>query len=187
MIDVQKQIRDRIDGFVSELGDLVRQATLETVSAALGGNGVAVAAPALAPAKPVKAAAKAAPAPAAAPKAAVKPAAAKPVVAPKVVAAGKPGAKRPPEEINKLVDALFSHIQSNPGQGVEQIAKSINEETKDLTLPLKKLLSSNMIRTEGQKRATKYYPGAGGAAASDADKKKGGAAPAKPKVKRRKH
>jgi hypothetical protein len=30
--------------------------------------------------------------------------------------------------------------------------------TKDLTLPVKKLLSGKKIRTQGEKRATEYFP-----------------------------
>ena len=34
--------------------------------------------------------------------------------------------------------------------------------TKDLALPIRKLVGQKQIRTEGQRRATRYFPGAGG-------------------------
>jgi hypothetical protein len=78
----------------------------------------------------------------------------------KPVAVKRPlGAKRPPEEIAKLTERLGSYIASNPGNGIEHIGKALNTPTSELTLPIKKLLASKKIRFEGQKRATRYYPG----------------------------
>ena len=68
------------------------------------------------------------------------------------------GAKRPPAELAALVEKLAAYIGSNPGQGVEMIGKALQTPTSDLTLPIKKLLSSKRIRFEGVKRATKYFP-----------------------------
>jgi hypothetical protein len=75
------------------------------------------------------------------------------------VAAGRAkGAKRPPGEIETLTADLGSYIKSNPGQRIEQIAKGIGTSTKELTLPVKKLLAKKAIKTRGQKRATQYFP-----------------------------
>ena len=51
-----------------------------------------------------------------------------------------------------------NHIKSNPGQGVEQIAKALGTSTKELTLPIRKLLGDKKITSKGQKRATRYFP-----------------------------
>ena len=66
--------------------------------------------------------------------------------------------KRSPEEIQETADQLLNHIKENPGQRMEAIAKSLGSTTKDLTLPIKKLLQGGHVRVEGQKRATSYYP-----------------------------
>ena len=69
--------------------------------------------------------------------------------------------KRSPEEIQETADTLLEFIRENPGQRIEAIAKALGTTTKDLTLPTKKLLQSNAIKVEGQKRATSYYPSTG--------------------------
>jgi hypothetical protein len=68
------------------------------------------------------------------------------------------GAKRPPQEIAKLVGRLRDYVKSHPGQRIEQIAKGMNVSTRELNLPAKKLLSQKLIKTRGEKRATKYFP-----------------------------
>ncbi len=71
------------------------------------------------------------------------------------------GAKRPSDEIERTKDRLYDFIKSNPGQRVEQINKALGTTTKDLALPIKKLITDKAVRTEGEKRATAYYPGDG--------------------------
>ena len=39
------------------------------------------------------------------------------------------------------------------------MAKALGVQTKELALPIAKLLKSKAIKKRGQKRATKYYPG----------------------------
>ncbi len=68
------------------------------------------------------------------------------------------GEKRPPGELAKLVEKLGDYIKGHPGQRMEQIGKALGTPTKDLTLPVKKLLSAKKIRTQGEKRATEYFP-----------------------------
>lgn len=69
--------------------------------------------------------------------------------------------KRSPEEIAATADQLLTYIRENPGQRMEAIAKALDSTTKDLTLPIKKLLLQGHVRVEGQKRATSYYPATG--------------------------
>jgi len=71
------------------------------------------------------------------------------------------GQKRDPDELASLIEQLFDHIKTSPGQGIEQIGKGLVIPTKDLVLPIKKLLKEGRIRTEGEKRATRYYPVSG--------------------------
>jgi hypothetical protein len=68
------------------------------------------------------------------------------------------GAKRPPQEIEKLTGKLGDYVKSNPGQRIEQIAKGMGTSTKELNLPVKKLIATKAIKTKGQKRATQYFP-----------------------------
>lgn len=68
------------------------------------------------------------------------------------------GAKRPANQIEAVKAHLLDFIKSNPGQRVEQINKAIGTKTKELALPLKKLLAEGAIKSEGERRATAYYP-----------------------------
>jgi len=68
------------------------------------------------------------------------------------------GAKRPPQEIAKLVGRLRDYVKAHPGQRIEQIAKGMGVSTRELNLPAKKLLAQKVFKTRGEKRATKYFP-----------------------------
>jgi hypothetical protein len=69
-----------------------------------------------------------------------------------------PGEKRTPEQLDEVIDHVYAYIQSNGGQGIEQIAQALNTTTKDLTLPIHKLLGQKKLVSRGQKRATRYFP-----------------------------
>ncbi len=143
MPTVNDQIRDRIEAFAAELTELIRAAAMETVAAALGegsvGGGRAgrgrgrrgpgrPAAAARGPGRPARASAR------------------------------EKGAKRAPQEIERLTSKLGDYVKSNPGQRIEQIAKGMGTSTKELNLPVKKLVATKAIKTRGQKRATQYFP-----------------------------
>ena len=134
-------ISARVASFVSDLEGLVRKAALEAVQAALGGPATARSAPSSAPAR--KATAKAPTA---------KPAPSKP-------APWKPATRvrRSPEDVAASARAIKAHLASNPGQGVEAIAKALGVPSKDLALPIINLLGAKSIRKEGQKRGTRYF------------------------------
>lgn len=72
------------------------------------------------------------------------------------------GNRRSPDEIDRASQSLLAEIQANPGLRVEQIGRTLGAATKELTLPLKKLLSQRVVRSEGQRRATRYFPAGGG-------------------------
>jgi len=67
------------------------------------------------------------------------------------------GAKRAPQEIAKLVGRLRDYVKAHPGQRIEQIAKGMGTSTRELNLPAKKLLVQKVLKTRGEKRATKYF------------------------------
>jgi hypothetical protein len=41
---------------------------------------------------------------------------------------------------------------------MEAIGKALGTPTRELNLPIKKLLAGKKIRSQGHKRATEYYP-----------------------------
>ncbi len=148
MSNVEAEIRSQVDSFVQKLSDLVRRSALEAVADALRGEGAPVGAPRRAArggkaapqiqetrkaGRPARGAAKAA----------------KP--------ARKKGEKRSKEELQAMVQRVYDHIRGNSGQGVEQIAKELSTTTKELTLPIKKLMAEKKITSKGEKRATKYF------------------------------
>jgi hypothetical protein len=132
---VEDRIRARVEQFAAELAELIRESAMETVSAALVG----------ARPSPGRGGRRAAP------------------VA--VVRGGgrgraasrEKGAKRPPDEIERLTGRLLDYVKGNPGQRIEQIADGMGTSTKELNLPAKKLISGKQLKTKGQKRATQYF------------------------------
>lgn len=127
MTDIEKTIQARVNAFVEELSELVRQAALERLSDALGTT------PAT---KSRKGAATAA--------------------APKIARRRK-GAKRSPEQMEALSKSIVKLITSKPGIRADQIAAELAIETKETALPIKGLLAEKVIVKKGQKRATSYF------------------------------
>lgn len=83
----------------------------------------------------------------------------KPEAAPKAAPAARSrakGAKRTAEELEAQSRAFLAYVKKNPGQRVEQISKAIGVSTKDLALPVQKLLEDRSISKKGQRRATTY-------------------------------
>jgi DNA-binding NtrC family response regulator len=174
MDNVETQLKSRVDSFVNELSALIKKAALEQVANALKGESAAPAAPApakAAPAAPAAGGKKRGPAPA---PAAPAPAPAKAAKAPKAAKAApkaapapaapaaaaakrKAGQKRSPDEIVKTTEKLLQYITKNTGQRIEEIAKGVGHSTKELTLPVKKLLNDKKIVAKGEKRATRYF------------------------------
>ncbi len=160
MPNIEQEIRTKTEAFAKDLAVLVRQAALEAAAAALGG-GAPAAPPVHAAVKrgrgrPRKAAALAAKAPAARTRAKAAPT--KAAVSRRAAPKRAPGEKRPPAELAKLVDKLGDHIKAHPGQRMEAIGKALGMPTRELNLPIKKLLAAKKIRSEGHKRATEYFP-----------------------------
>jgi hypothetical protein len=163
MPNIDDEIRSKTETFVSSLTVLIRRAALESVSAALGGGAVPAAVVIAVkrgrgrPRK-VAAVAVAARAPAAVQAARPAPAARAPAGRKAVAQKRAPGEKRPPGELARLTDRLGDYIKAHAGLRIEPIGKALSIPTKDLSLPIKKLLAAKKIRSEGQKRATEYFP-----------------------------
>lgn len=150
MPDLQRQINERVAAFVADVTEIARQAAMETLTEALHDGAEAKR---RAPARENGKGANSGRRPR--------------------------GGKRTPEELEQTAEELYAHIQANPGERMEEIAKAMGTTTRDLALPVKKLLADRRIRTEGQKRATRYYPGGG------RGKARGGRKPARAAAKRR--
>ena len=150
---LDSEIRSRIDSFLEELSALVKQSAVEAVRDALGqGNGV-VAPARRGPGRPPKSSAPAGPARRGRP----------------AGARGR-GGKRSSEDLGATSDQILEHVRANPGQRAEQIGSAIGLSTREMRLPIQKLLDRRSIRTEGQRRGTKYFAGARGGAAATRSK-----------------
>jgi DNA-binding NtrC family response regulator len=152
MSDIENELRSRVDAFVTELSDLIRRQALAAVEEVLKKGETGPSAPARRPGRPPKAAAAAEESKTA--RKAAPRAAAKPTAAPK----RRAGEKRTPQQLAQITEQVYNYIKSNGGQGVEQIAKALGTSTKELTLPIRKLLTDKKIGSKGQKRATRYSP-----------------------------
>jgi hypothetical protein len=134
MSSFEQQINQRVQSFVAEITELARRQALETLSSALEGAGL------LGRGRIGRNGAgrrgRAA-----------------------LVSAA--GGRRSPDQIDATCRALLDEIGSKPGQRIEQIGSAIGMRTKDLALPIRKLVGQKQVRTEGQRRATRYFPGAG--------------------------
>jgi hypothetical protein len=129
---VNDRIRNRVEAFAEELSALIRDSAMETVRDALGGG--------------------------AAPRRAGRAGRAAASVAP-VRGGGRreKGQKRDPLEIERLTGRLLDYVKGNAGQRIEQIAAGMGTVTKELNLPVKKLIAQKSLKTKGQKRATQYF------------------------------
>lgn len=137
MSTFEQQINQRVQTFVAEITELARRQALETLSSALQGAGLLGAR-----GRGRNGGGRRG----------------------RVALATTAGGRRSADQIEATCEALLGQIGSNPGQRIEQIGAAIGMRTKDLALPIRKLVAQKQIRTEGQRRATKYFPGAGGAA-----------------------
>ncbi|MCA9680222.1 MAG: hypothetical protein KC464_34655 [Myxococcales bacterium] len=77
-------------------------------------------------------------------------------------AAARKGAKRPASEIDETKQRVATFIAQNPGLRIEQINAQLGTTTKELALPLRKLIAERKVTTKGAKRATVYFAGGGG-------------------------
>ena len=69
------------------------------------------------------------------------------------------GQKRTSDELEKTSDDFLAFVTKNPGLRIEQINKQLGTTTKDLALPIRKLLSEGYLKAKGKKRSTTYFPG----------------------------
>ena len=131
MSDFQTEMNRVVQGFVAQISELARRAAIDTLESAFGGRGRGAASAALAAAGFGR------------------------VGRPR----GGRGAKRTAADLDALSDKFASFVKANPGLRIEQINKQLGTTTKDLALPIRKLISDGVVSAKGQKRSTTYFPG----------------------------
>lgn len=67
------------------------------------------------------------------------------------------GSKRTSTELEKMAETFFSYVMKHPGMRIEQINKHLGTTTKDLALPIRKMIADGEIKTKGEKRSTMYF------------------------------
>jgi hypothetical protein len=79
--------------------------------------------------------------------------------APVSLASVTKGTKRSPEAIAETVEGLLECVRGFGARGgrIEEIGAAMDVPTRDLVLPMRKLLGARRVRTTGQKRATTYH------------------------------
>jgi hypothetical protein len=133
MNDMQNEMNHTVQSFVAQITELARRAAIDTLESAFGGR-------------------------------AARNGAARVAVADASVGrVGRPrggrGAKRTPADLEALSEQFVSFVKANPGLRIEQINKQLGTTTKDLALPIRKLIADGGISAKGKKRSTTYFPG----------------------------
>ncbi len=77
---------------------------------------------------------------------------------PAPMAAKSLGRKRDPKALAALTEIVAVRIAQHPDSSIEQLGAMLRRTTKELTLPIQKLLVAKRIGRKGQKRATRYFP-----------------------------
>ena len=136
MSDFQNEMNHAVQGFVAQIAELARRAALDTLESAFGSRGGGRNGGGRATAAAITAGAG---------------------------RAGRPrggrGAKRSAADLEHLSEKFATFVKANPGLRIEQINKELGTTTKDLALPIRKLIADSKITAKGQKRSTTYFPG----------------------------
>ena len=139
MSDFQNEMNRTVQSFVAQITQLAHRAAIDTLESAFSGRGGGGGGGR----NGGRAAALAAPA----------------IGAPRGRARGGRGAKRSPEDLEALSQKFATFVKANPGLRIEQINKELGTTTKDLALPIRKLIADGEVKVKGQKRSTMYFPG----------------------------
>jgi len=133
------QIQDRIQALVAEITAIVHEGILEQAAKARGERPRARRPRGKAPPPPPRARARAH--------------AAKPV---RPARAGHDGVTRATDEQERLEESLLEVIELNPGQRLEALGALLRLPTRALARPMKRLIASQRVIANGQRRATTY-------------------------------
>ena len=140
---LDQQIRSRIENFLDEIAALVRESALESVQAALGGNGGT--SPRRGPGRP-RGSGRGPGRPRKAMRAARR-------------AVGRAGKRirRSAEDLEKLGASVLAQVRTKQGQRLEEIGRAMKTDTGILKRPIALLLAKKKLKTKGQKRGTQYF------------------------------
>jgi hypothetical protein len=69
--------------------------------------------------------------------------------------------RRSSADVEEVAERVLGYVRAHPGQRLEEIGRGLGTDTAGLKLPVKELMGSGRLRTEGQKRGTKYFAGGG--------------------------
>ena len=67
------------------------------------------------------------------------------------------GKRRTAEDVAAMGATLVDYVKANPGQRADQIAAALRTDPDTIRLPMQALLSSRKVKTQGQRRGTKYF------------------------------
>jgi hypothetical protein len=135
--NIVSEIRSLVDSFVVEISARVRQAALDSLRQAIEGGAPSAARRGRKPGRPAAAPAG---------------------------GAGRRGRKPSAASVQAAAD-LQAHVQANPGLRLEEIGAALGQDTKGLKGPAARLVRDGVLRTEGRRRGTRYFPGSGKSAA----------------------
>jgi hypothetical protein len=134
MSDFQNEMNRTVQGFVAQITELARRAAINTLESAFGERAARGSSSSTAVA-----------------------------VAASSGRVGRPrggrGAKRTAADLEALSERVATFVKATPGLRIEQINKELGTTTKDLALPIRKLIADGVINAKGQKRSTTYFPG----------------------------
>jgi hypothetical protein len=65
--------------------------------------------------------------------------------------------KRTPADLDAMSEKFSAFVKAHPGLRIEQINKQLGTTTRDLALPIRKLISADVIAVRGQRRSTTYF------------------------------
>ena len=133
---LEREIRERIEAFLSEISELVQAQALAAVQEVFGGEAVGRAR---------------------APSAGL------------TSARGARRTRRSPSRGREVgAEAVLDYVRFHEGERMEQIAAGLGTTTPALRAAVSELLGSRVLRTEGQRRGTRYFVRAAKARASAA-------------------
>jgi hypothetical protein len=132
MNDFQTDMNRTVQGFVAQITELARRAAIDTLESAFGRRA--------APGRAAAAGAASAGGQVGRPR-------------------GGRGVKRTPADLEHVSSKFVAFVKSHPGLRIEQINKELGTTTKDLALPIRKLIGDGVLKAKGKKRSTTYFAG----------------------------
>ncbi len=134
---IDSRLNDRIQAFVTDISEIVREAAVDAVQEALTGEtGPRAATRGRRPGRKKRKAVK------------------------RVSRKSKgKRVRRSAAELEALSTKFLAHVKANPGQRLEEIGAALGIPTSELKRPVALLLEAKKVRTTGQRRGTKYFAG----------------------------